>query len=267
MAHRKGQRSTVIEECPVCLDEIRPPAYQCREGHLFCGTDCAIVLAESPQRARCPVCRNDLDWDPPVKCRYYDQSVENSPFQCKYRCGLSQKLTLLIKHEDKCPLRPYYCPCGQYLNKKELIKHVQDVHQEAGAGMLGAYRSVDKPALRSVVLVKGGPPAISSNISRQQFVQLLKLPAYHTWEREGEVYAINVGFHLHSVCVTVCTTSPGIVNYLVRLPSLDIPSSDSMVHYPSELFEAKAHSAYSLPEDIFTSMMCTNISLSMHATL
>lgn len=44
-------------ECPVCLEEMKPPAriHQCVDGHLLCG-----LCRENPAIVTCPVCRGNI---------------------------------------------------------------------------------------------------------------------------------------------------------------------------------------------------------------
>lgn len=46
-----------IIECPICFETIRPPALQCRNGHLLC-VNCRI------RAEKCPICRDFLTPNP-----------------------------------------------------------------------------------------------------------------------------------------------------------------------------------------------------------
>lgn len=51
--YSKLEKLTAIFECPVCLEYILPPIWQCKGGHLVC-SNCR------PKLNNCPKCRRPL---------------------------------------------------------------------------------------------------------------------------------------------------------------------------------------------------------------
>ena len=55
-------------ECPVCLEEVRPPMRlrQCGEGHITCDTCYARQAGEEAEKRRCGLCRGMILGRPTV---------------------------------------------------------------------------------------------------------------------------------------------------------------------------------------------------------
>jgi len=96
---------TSLLECPVCLELILPPIFQCANGHLICG-DCKTDLPSH----LCPTCRIPLC---NTRNLCMEKIVETLSIPCKYAPeGCTEQLPYLHKsdHENICPHRPFECP-------------------------------------------------------------------------------------------------------------------------------------------------------------
>lgn len=95
---------TSIFECPVCMDYVLPPIYQCSNGHLLC-SNCR------PRLANCPTCRGELG---NIRNLGLEQVAMMVEFPCKHvSTGCKEKFLASKKedHEETCEFRPYSCPC------------------------------------------------------------------------------------------------------------------------------------------------------------
>eukprot|EP00123_Amoebidium_parasiticum_P004043 comp15342_c0_seq1/m.12202 comp15342_c0_seq1/g.12202 ORF comp15342_c0_seq1/g.12202 comp15342_c0_seq1/m.12202 type:complete len:275 (-) comp15342_c0_seq1:699-1523(-) len=91
-------------DCPVCYNGMRPPIWQCVEGHTFCD-QCKEKLAD------CHTCRMSLR----VVCRNraLEEVVRRTMIACKHSeegCEVKLPLNKLTEHEEKCTFRPITCP-------------------------------------------------------------------------------------------------------------------------------------------------------------
>lgn len=93
-----------ILECLVCMDTIRPPIFQCKEGHLLC-SQCRSKLP------RCPACRDAVGLACGVRNRALEQLAREFEFRCQFP-GCSEQILYdhLNKHEQRCEFAPLTCP-------------------------------------------------------------------------------------------------------------------------------------------------------------
>eukprot|EP00918_Siedleckia_nematoides_P079069 GHVU01173162.1.p3 GENE.GHVU01173162.1~~GHVU01173162.1.p3 ORF type:complete len:113 (+),score=11.75 GHVU01173162.1:411-749(+) len=62
-----SSKTLELLECPLCLETMGPPVFQCREGHTHCNECLAKVK-------HCPICRLDgVD----IRCRALEQFAES----------------------------------------------------------------------------------------------------------------------------------------------------------------------------------------------
>ncbi|CEF60420.1 E3 ubiquitin-protein ligase SIAH1 [Strongyloides ratti] len=91
-------------ECPVCMEYMVPPLYQCGSGHLVCGS-CR------PKLNCCPSCRGPV---PNVRNLAMEKIAATIYFPCKYNvngCNDAFSASEKLSHEEGCEFRPYCCPC------------------------------------------------------------------------------------------------------------------------------------------------------------
>ncbi|KAI5630767.1 seven in absentia protein family domain-containing protein [Phthorimaea operculella] len=110
-------------ECPVCLEWMEPPMWQCRRGHLVCGR-CRARLAA------CPVCRTGFS---SVRNRAMEGVAEMLRYPCRHGCGRDLQLRRRSTHEASCAARRYRCPAPQCETRppiahKDLAPHFQSKH-------------------------------------------------------------------------------------------------------------------------------------------
>ncbi|KAK7243374.1 hypothetical protein RIF29_38168 [Crotalaria pallida] len=122
--------STIREllKCPVCLNAMYSPIYQCSNGHTVCSS-CKPRIHD-----RCPTCRHELG---NIRCLALEKLAASLIVPCKYQ-GFGCKGIYLyhnrIKHESQCPHRPYNCPyagseCTVLGDIPSLVAHLKDDHK------------------------------------------------------------------------------------------------------------------------------------------
>jgi len=97
------RRSLDMLECPICLEFMLPPIFQCREGHTFC-SDCKQHLNA------CPTCRGEIE---DIRCRVLESIAESlDDMPCKYLkfgCRACVNYSSKKEHESNCTYRPFKC--------------------------------------------------------------------------------------------------------------------------------------------------------------
>uniref|UniRef100_A0A0K0E4I0 E3 ubiquitin-protein ligase n=1 Tax=Strongyloides stercoralis TaxID=6248 RepID=A0A0K0E4I0_STRER len=105
-------------ECPVCLEYMVPPLFQCGAGHLVCGS-CR------PKISSCPSCRGPV---PNVRNLALEKIAATIYFPCKYNingCDEAFSASEKLPHEEACEYRPYCCPCpGASCKWQGSVEHV-----------------------------------------------------------------------------------------------------------------------------------------------
>lgn len=112
-------------ECPICMEAMYPPIYQCTNGHTLC-LECKTKVT------RCPSCQaQTLD----IRALSLEKLIECFEYPCKYHimgCKETHEITLKRQHEEHCKFRPYSCPYSEECNFKgnipTLMLHLKDVH-------------------------------------------------------------------------------------------------------------------------------------------
>ncbi|XP_063230332.1 uncharacterized protein LOC134535215 [Bacillus rossius redtenbacheri] len=113
---------TAILECPVCLEYVGPPIYQCRRGHIVCGL-C------KPKLMYCPTCRSGFS---EYRNLVAEMFAERLDYPCKNaHLGCDSTFTLKEKedHEANCAFRFYKCIlCPWKGLHRELLPHLVKDH-------------------------------------------------------------------------------------------------------------------------------------------
>lgn len=117
-------------ECPVCIDYMVPPIYQCSTGHSIC-KNCLPKVRNS-----CPTCRDTID----QKQNYtLAKLIEYIVYPCKFHkkgCKFVNNSTKIEAHEANCDFGPLDCPlkteeeCPWNDLPSELVAHVENQHNE-----------------------------------------------------------------------------------------------------------------------------------------
>lgn len=124
-----GRSILNLLECPVCLDTMKPPIFQCQNGHSVC-SNC------KPGLSICPTCRGVLT---------DTRNLLAEQLACKviYPChnitrGCYEKVPLedLKKHESFCPYRLYEClvakenGCTWGGCRSDILHHTEEKHDK-----------------------------------------------------------------------------------------------------------------------------------------
>jgi len=139
-----------ILECPICLELPDKPVYQCKNGHLIC-------RACYPKVKICPVCRENLDSNKPLRNLVAEKFLENmnnngkttykdvlrprrssvvaQTLACKNAengCEIKWKTNgEVIQHQKACKYRLVHCPdlrCSRKIPLANLFVHINDDH-------------------------------------------------------------------------------------------------------------------------------------------
>ncbi|CAG7721050.1 unnamed protein product [Allacma fusca] len=123
-------------ECPVCLDALIPPIYQCHNGHIFCN-NC------EPKLVNCPICRESLSRRK-IRTLALEEIILEMSFDCKSKdlgCQASLKPLEMEEHEYQCKYtKHYFCKilkidCNHESSVRDVIEHFRDAHRLTGVDM------------------------------------------------------------------------------------------------------------------------------------
>lgn len=122
-----GRTILSLLECPVCLYTMKPPIFQCQNGHSIC-SEC------KPGLLKCPTCRGAL-----IDTR--NLLAEELAYKVIYPCkntvrGCCEKVSLedMKKHEIACPHRMYEClvakdnGCTWTGCRSDILRHMEEKH-------------------------------------------------------------------------------------------------------------------------------------------
>ena len=113
-------------ECPVCMDLLSVPVYQCTNGHSICPQ---CTRSDKISLKICPICRCSLTGD--LRNYSLERILENITMKCKFGgCTDSVKLSERIEHENLCRFNPYIeCTLPDCLWKGlDLCAHLKQTH-------------------------------------------------------------------------------------------------------------------------------------------
>ncbi|CAH0549747.1 unnamed protein product [Brassicogethes aeneus] len=121
--NRKGIDEDTLKllECPVCMNLMRPPIYQCNRGHSICITCRGEVSA-------CPTCKGN--WTN-SRNFFMENCTTNVKYPCKFKkfgCKVTGVEGEIKKHEEICSdslisCRFYNFGCKERGVKSEIMKH------------------------------------------------------------------------------------------------------------------------------------------------
>jgi len=129
---------TVIKllECPVCLDIIHAPIFQCFHGHLIC-KKCTKGVKN------CPICRDEMPTKP-IRNLALEKMTENCEFDCRNTpqgCQAKLKQADFKEHSLDCPYETRdFCRslglsvqiCDQQIRKTDITDHMITCHNLKG---------------------------------------------------------------------------------------------------------------------------------------
>mmetsp|Transcript_69088 Transcript_69088/g.179489 ORF Transcript_69088/g.179489 Transcript_69088/m.179489 type:complete len:299 (-) Transcript_69088:22-918(-) len=125
----EGIASTLAESltCPVCLELIPPPIFQCKRGHVFCG-ECLDKLEAGDKQ--CPTCRTQLPSER-IRSLLGDQIASSLEYPCPnsyFGCTAKMLLDARGEHLLVCMHRPAKCPSGSCSwrgRSEDVLLHMQ----------------------------------------------------------------------------------------------------------------------------------------------
>lgn len=116
-------------ECPVCMEFMVPPIYQCETGHSVCSV-CKTKVSE------CPSCKESIR---ETRNFHLEKITNRIKYYCKYRdydCPFISSSKDIKQHEAECKHGPYNCPLSDYsgCNWKgkviDVMQHVRHSHDD-----------------------------------------------------------------------------------------------------------------------------------------
>ncbi|XP_044467471.1 uncharacterized protein LOC123197304 isoform X3 [Mangifera indica] len=90
-------------DCPICLEPLTIPVFQCEDGHIVCSVCCG-------QLSVCPTCSLPVGY---IRCRAIEKVLESVKVRCpntKYGCNETMSYNLMSDHELTCQYMPCSCP-------------------------------------------------------------------------------------------------------------------------------------------------------------
>ncbi|XP_024977728.1 putative E3 ubiquitin-protein ligase SINA-like 9 [Cynara cardunculus var. scolymus] len=109
-----------VLDCPICLDPLCTPVFQCENGHIACSTCCSKV------KRKCPSCCMPIGYN---RCRAIEKVIESIRVSCKnsrYGCKEMMPYSKKGEHEQSCPHATCFCPhpsCPFAASSKNLYLH------------------------------------------------------------------------------------------------------------------------------------------------
>ncbi|XP_044504753.1 E3 ubiquitin-protein ligase SINAT2-like isoform X2 [Mangifera indica] len=115
-------------ECPVCMNLMYPPIYQCPNGHTVC-SNCKVRVRKS-----CPTCCHEFG---NIRCLALEKVAESLDLSCRYQifgCLDIFPYYSKLKHEKNCKYRPFNCPyagaeCSVAGDIPLLVRHLKNHHK------------------------------------------------------------------------------------------------------------------------------------------
>ncbi|KAL4582463.1 hypothetical protein LXL04_007013 [Taraxacum kok-saghyz] len=114
-----------VLDCPICLDPLSTPVFQCENGHIACSSCCTKV------KRKCPSCCMPIGYN---RCRAIEKVLESIKISCKNsRSGCKETIpySKKIDHEETCPHTTCSCPhslCDYSASSKSLYLHFAIQH-------------------------------------------------------------------------------------------------------------------------------------------
>ncbi|KAK4426575.1 E3 ubiquitin-protein ligase SINA-like 10 [Sesamum alatum] len=117
-----------VLDCPICLEPLSPPVYQCENGHIACSS-CCIKM-----RNKCASCCWPIGYN---RCRALEKVLESIRVSCRnmqHGCTESLNYSKKLDHEKTCKYAPCSCPhpdCNYVGLPKCLYTHFATQHSRS----------------------------------------------------------------------------------------------------------------------------------------
>ncbi|KZV42248.1 hypothetical protein F511_13347 [Dorcoceras hygrometricum] len=117
-----------VLDCPICLEPLSPPVYQCKNGHISCELCCLKM------KNKCGSCSSPIGYN---RCRAIEKVIESVTIACKntqHGCGETLSYSKKHDHEETCIYSPCDCPyylCTHVSISSSLYTHFATVHAHA----------------------------------------------------------------------------------------------------------------------------------------
>ncbi|KAJ6820781.1 E3 ubiquitin-protein ligase SINA-like 10 [Iris pallida] len=117
-----------VLDCPVCFEPLRPPLFQCQNGHVACSSCCNKL------QNKCPSCKLSINYS---RCLALEKVIESIKVPCPYaKDGCKGKLSYAehLSHADTCIFAPCFCPmpsCTFSASAQLLSSHFDDCHRDS----------------------------------------------------------------------------------------------------------------------------------------
>ncbi|KAL6960913.1 RING-type E3 ubiquitin transferase [Sarracenia purpurea var. burkii] len=114
-----------VLDCPICLEPLISPVFQCENGHVSCSS-CCTKLGN-----KCPSCSWPIGYN---RCRAIERVIESAKVVCrntKYGCKEIVSYNKVHDHEETCIYAPCSCPlsyCTFVGYWKHLSLHFTSTH-------------------------------------------------------------------------------------------------------------------------------------------
>jgi len=98
-----------VLDCSICFEPLRPPLYQCQNGHVACFS-CWSRLTN-----KCHICSNEANFTRNIALEKVVESVKSACSYAKWGCSKLVSYSLRNAHEESCLFAPSKCPiagCG-----------------------------------------------------------------------------------------------------------------------------------------------------------
>lgn len=121
-----------LPECPVCMETMTAPIFQCQSGHSLCN-NCTQSLVPPV----CPICRQAMtqmrNWQLEDIVHKAKVPCPNKSFGCVYtmiNADVEDHLKECIFREMECPLGAVFGKCSWRGKVKEMMDHFKERHEE-----------------------------------------------------------------------------------------------------------------------------------------
>ncbi|KAL7190771.1 hypothetical protein ACSBR2_022949 [Camellia fascicularis] len=117
-----------VLDCPICLEHLTIPVFQCENGHVACSS-CCFKLGN-----QCPSCSWPIGYN---RCRAIEKVIESVKISCrnmKYGCKEAVSYSKKHDHEESCVYAPCSCPlpeCNFVGSSKHLSLHFTHKHSNS----------------------------------------------------------------------------------------------------------------------------------------
>ncbi|CAG9087546.1 unnamed protein product [Plutella xylostella] len=129
---KKAAAAAALPECPVCMEAMCAPIFQCKVGHSLCHT-CTSNLRPPV----CPICREDMTQ---MRNWQLEEILNKAQVPCPNKsrgCIYVTKTVDVEDHLKECIFRSMDCPLGVVFGKcswngqlKEMMDHFSQRHPE-----------------------------------------------------------------------------------------------------------------------------------------